>query len=179
MATLSSLGLVTSMGLALFIACKLCSEVLEASQTTSFLLLLAMAFAYASFIPYGLEANAELICSLRSKAVRVAFAFIFSVMLSRSIMLATADVDGLPGHLSGCIQLALLFFMTAVQVIWPFFEDFVKKRTLESNFYNDRLHTGIGLKINLIPRLKKDFITGGLSIGRMVPRHKSHPSIYP
>lgn len=119
MATLSSLGFVTSLGLALFLACKLCTEVLEASQTTSFVLLAAISLAYLSFIPYGLEAT-EVICPLRLTMTRAAFAFMFSVMLSRSIMLATADADGLPGHISGGIQMALFIFMASVEVN-PFF----------------------------------------------------------
>ena len=54
MATLSSLGLLTSICLTFFLACKLCTQVLEASQTTSFLLLFAIMFAYICFIPYGM-----------------------------------------------------------------------------------------------------------------------------
>ena len=115
MATLSSLGLVTSICLAFFLGCKLCTQVLEASQTTSFLLLFAIIFAYVCFIPYGLEPT-ENVCPLRSIATRLAFVFIFAILLSRSIMLATADLDGLPGHISGGLQFILLIFMITTEV---------------------------------------------------------------
>ena len=31
-------------------------------------------------------------------------------------MLATADLDGLPGHISGCLQFVLLLFMATTEV---------------------------------------------------------------
>ena len=114
-ATLSSLGFVTSMALSLFFICKTCTEFLESSQATSLLLLFGIMFTYASFIPFGLSPTG-LICPLRMMVLRLAFVFIFSVMLSRSLMLATADTDGLPGHLSGLIQSSLFCFMLGVKV---------------------------------------------------------------
>ena len=40
----------------------------------------------------------------RLHCVPVAYSVLFSVLLSRSLMLATADFDGLPGHVSGLAQ---------------------------------------------------------------------------
>ena len=63
----------------------------------------------------GLEPT-ETVCPLRSIATRLAFVFIFAILLSRSIMLATADIDGLPGHISGCLQFVLFLFMVTTEV---------------------------------------------------------------
>ena len=115
MATLASLGIGLALGLALFLTGKVCTEVLEASQATSFCLLFAIVFSYTCFLPFGLEATEE-VCFWRLMGTRVAFVFLFSLVLSRSIMLATSDLDGLPGHISGFIQFALGTFMMAVEV---------------------------------------------------------------
>ena len=63
----------------------------------------------------GLEPT-ETVCPLRSIATRLAFVFIFAILLSRSILLATADLDGLPGHISGCLQFVLFLFMVTTEV---------------------------------------------------------------
>ena len=81
----------------------------------TYISLLGIMFTYASFIPFGLSPTG-LICLMRMMVLRLAFVFIFSVMLSRSLMLATADTDGLPGHLSGLIQSSLFCFMLGVKV---------------------------------------------------------------
>ena len=81
----------------------------------TYISLLGIMFTYASFIPFGLSPTG-LICPMRMMVLRLAFVFIFSVMLSRSLMLATADTDGLPGHLSGLIQSSLFCFMLGIKV---------------------------------------------------------------
>ena len=86
----------------------------EMPQLT-YISLLGIMFTYASFIPFGLSPTG-LICLMRMMVLRLAFVFIFSAMLSRSLMLATADTDGLPGHLSGLIQSSLFCFMLGVKV---------------------------------------------------------------
>ena len=116
MATLASLGIGLALGLGLFLAGKVCTEVLEASQATSFFMLFAIVLSYTCFVPFGFEATEE-ICFWRIMGTRVAFVFLFSLLLSRSIMLATSDLDGLPGHITGSIQLALGSFMMIVEVI--------------------------------------------------------------
>ena len=122
MATLASLGIGLALGLGFFLAGKVCTEVLEASQTTSFFILFAIVLSYTCFVPFGFEATEE-ICFWRIMGTRVAFVFLFSLLLSRSIMLATSDLDGLPGHITGSIQLALGSFMMTVEV-WDFLSYF-------------------------------------------------------
>ncbi|XP_069957762.1 uncharacterized protein boss isoform X2 [Cherax quadricarinatus] len=86
----------------------------EGSQGFSLLLLMSCVFLYAAILPYSFEAS-TLTCSLRPFATSLAYAIVFAIMLSRSLMLATADSEGLVGHVSGVIQTALLFFMVSVQ----------------------------------------------------------------
>ena len=45
------------------------------------------------------------------------FEFYFNMILflSRSLLLATSDSGGLPGHASGCLQAALLLLMLSVE----------------------------------------------------------------
>ena len=62
----------------------------------SIFLLFVLILMYAALIPFGLAAN-EVVCALRSASTRLVYAAAFSLMASRSIMLATADSDGLPG----------------------------------------------------------------------------------
>lgn len=116
-ATIASLGFVASAASIFYFVGKSCLEVMEASQNTTIVLLMAIMFAYTSIIPFGFEPN-DLICHLRSVASRLAFVFILSVLLSRSLMLATADTDGLPGHISGIVQFTLMVLMAGIQVIY-------------------------------------------------------------
>ena len=124
MVTVACLGIAASIGFGLYMMCRSCTEVLDASQSFSLLLVLAVILTYTSLLPYSLGAM-EIVCWARSAATRLSFALLFSVMLSRSLMLATADVDGLPGHISGFIQFSLLVFMMSVQVSRHFFVLFV------------------------------------------------------
>ena len=41
---------------------------------------------------------------------------VLAVMLSRSLLLATADTDGLPGHASGALQVVLAILLLGVEV---------------------------------------------------------------
>ena len=140
MATLASLGIGLALGLSLFLAGKVCTEVLEASQVTSFFLLFAIVFSYACFVPFGFQASEE-ICFWRLMGTRMAFVSLFSLLLSRSIMLATSDLDGLPGHITGFIQFTICSFMIAVEVSYILSMYYVvhsmyRVTSLEWNQYN-------------------------------------------
>ena len=68
----------------------------DGSQVLSIFFLFILMLMYAALIPYGLAAN-EVVCALRSAATRLVYSAAFAIMCTRSIMLATADTDGLPG----------------------------------------------------------------------------------
>jgi hypothetical protein len=77
-------------------------------------MLLVLCSVYACLLPYAVEASA-LVCTVRLHAVPVAYAALFSVLFSRSLMLATADFDGLPGHVSGLTQSFLFLLLAGLQ----------------------------------------------------------------
>ncbi|KAG7174709.1 bride of sevenless-like [Homarus americanus] len=114
-ATMAIIGFLLATSIAIFIAIRSCrGKAPEGSQGFSLLLLMACILLYVAILPYSFEASA-LTCSLRPFATSLAYALVFSIMLSRSLMLATSDTDGLVGHVSGLVQTALFFFMISVQ----------------------------------------------------------------
>ncbi|XP_069957757.1 uncharacterized protein boss isoform X1 [Cherax quadricarinatus] len=114
-ATMAIIGFLLAASISVFIGVRSCrGSAQEGSQGFSLLLLMSCVFLYAAILPYSFEAS-TLTCSLRPFATSLAYAIVFAIMLSRSLMLATADSEGLVGHVSGVIQTALLFFMVSVQ----------------------------------------------------------------
>ncbi|XP_059094933.1 uncharacterized protein LOC131889777 [Tigriopus californicus] len=113
--TIGSVGIVVAVSIMLYILSKVCAEVVDGSQSLSIVFLAAIVFMYGCVVPFGFYPD-PLICLLRLYGTRLAYALVFAVLLSRSLMLATADIDGLPGHVSGLIQAFLLIMMTGFQV---------------------------------------------------------------
>ena len=50
------------------------------------------------------------------------------MLLSRSLMLATADFDGLPGHISGLTQTFLFVILSGLQVALSVQEWFIREK---------------------------------------------------
>ncbi len=69
---------------------------------------------YASLFSFTFSPT-PLVCFARLHGTSVVYAALFSVLLARSLMLATADTDGLPGHVSGAVQTALFLAFVSVQ----------------------------------------------------------------
>ncbi|XP_071531128.1 metabotropic glutamate receptor 3 [Panulirus ornatus] len=114
-ATMAIIGILIALSVIIFIAIRSCrGRAQEGSQGFSLLLLVSCILMYAAILPYSFEAS-SLTCSLRPFATSLAYALVLAIMLSRSLMLATADSDGLVGHVSGLVQTALFFFMVSVQ----------------------------------------------------------------
>ncbi|XP_066942016.1 metabotropic glutamate receptor 3 isoform X2 [Macrobrachium rosenbergii] len=114
-ATMSIIGVLVAIAIMIYIMIQGCrGRTPEGSQAFSVLLLISCVFLYASILPYSFEAS-SIICTLRPVITSMSYALVFAVMLSRSLMLATADSEGLVGHVSGLVQSALLFFMVCVQ----------------------------------------------------------------
>jgi len=114
LATLAGLGILCSLAIFVFL-CAQCGEVLEGAQSTSFLLLSATVITCASMLPYCFQPG-NLTCILRTLAPAGSLTFLVSILLSRSLLLATSDTAGLPGHASGCLQVILLLLMLGVEV---------------------------------------------------------------
>nr|XP_045583049.1 uncharacterized protein LOC123745986 [Procambarus clarkii] len=114
-ATMAIIGFLLAVAISIFIGIRSCrGQAPEGSQGFSLLMLASCIFLYAAILPYSFEAS-TLTCRLRAFSTGLAYALVFAIMLSRSLMLATADSEGLVGHVSGLIQTALFFFMVSVQ----------------------------------------------------------------
>jgi hypothetical protein len=68
----------------------------DGSQVLSLIFLVILMLMYMALIPYGFSSN-EIVCAVRSASTRLVYTMAFAIMCTRSIMLATADTDGLPG----------------------------------------------------------------------------------
>ena len=114
LATLAGLGILCSLAILVFL-CTQCGEVLEGAQASSFLLLSATLLTFASMLPYCFQPG-NIVCILRTLAPAGSLTFLVSILLSRSLLLATSDTAGLPGHASGCLQVVLLLLMLGVEI---------------------------------------------------------------
>ena len=113
LAALAGLGVLCSFAVLVFL-CSQCGQVLEGGQTTTYLLLAATTLTFTSMLPYCFQPG-EVVCILRSVAPAASLTFLASTLVSRSLLLATADTAGLPGHASGALQAALLLLMLGVE----------------------------------------------------------------
>ena len=113
--SLASLGLLVTLLTGLYLLLQ-CGQVLEGSQVTSLFLLLTLGLTYLSLSPFCLLPTSPLICGLRDLGPSAVLSLCLSTLVSRSLLLATSDTDGLPGHASGVLQLVLGLSLVAVQV---------------------------------------------------------------
>ncbi|KAJ4451004.1 hypothetical protein ANN_02440 [Periplaneta americana] len=121
-ASISAVGVLCSLAVSVFILVRVCKgDVLEGNPSFSFLLLIAINCTYFSILPFTLSADDAyhrgLICGLRIFGTSVSYALLFSIMLSRSFMLASCDQDGgFMSHVNGYLQTVLCFFIAGVQL---------------------------------------------------------------
>lgn len=114
-ATTAIIGILLAVAIFVFVASRSCrGRAPEGSQAFTLLLLVSCVLLYSAILPYSFEAS-SLTCALRPFVTSLTYAIVYSIMLARSLMLATADSEGLVGHVSGLVQTALLFFMVSVQ----------------------------------------------------------------
>ena len=114
MVTAAAVGALCSLIFAAYLCCKACSEVVEGSQAISVFLLFTFVLCFASVAPFALYPE-RLVCFARLHAPPMAMSALLAVLLARALSLATADADGLPGHVSGPLTAALLSSLTATQ----------------------------------------------------------------
>ena len=112
--TVAALGIVSCL-LVCFYLCTQCGQVLEGSQATTFSLLSATVILFVSVLPFCFLPH-SLVCALRELAPPLVSCLVVSMMVSRSLLLATADTDGLPGHASGALQVILGLLLLGVEV---------------------------------------------------------------
>lgn len=113
--TMAFTGCLVAIAVAIFICIRVCrNRTSEGSQGFSLLLVVSCVLLYGVLVPYTFEAS-SFVCLMRRFTTGLGYSLVFSILLARSLMLATSDSEGLVGHVSGLVQLALLFFMEMVQ----------------------------------------------------------------
>lgn len=124
--SIASIGVVFCVAILIFIFVRLCKkDIFEGNPVLSVLLLLTLTIMYASVVPFALEVTFETefrstlsnyLCLIRSLAVTLSYSCCFSLMLSRSVMLATVAYEAsFMSHITGHVQSLLCLFMIAVQ----------------------------------------------------------------
>jgi hypothetical protein len=121
-ASVSAVGVACSLAVSIFIIVRICKgDMLEGNPSFSFLLLVAIDCTYCSNLPFSFVSDEPyhrgLICGLRVFGTGVSYALLFSIMLSRSFMLASCNQDnGFMSHVNGYLQTILCFFIAGVQL---------------------------------------------------------------
>jgi len=121
-ASIAAVGTVCSIAVFIFMLIRMCKgDVLEGNPCFSFLLLIAINCTYFSILPFSFFSNEPyhrgIICGSRIFGTSVSYALLFSIMLSRSFMLASCDQDGgFMSHINGYLQTVLCFFIAGVQL---------------------------------------------------------------
>lgn len=121
-ASIGAVGVTCALAIMIFIGVRVCKgDILEGNPVFSFLLLVSITFTYVSTLPYSFYSDdtylADLFCILRVTGTSLSYAFLFSIMLTRCLMLAVFD-NGVTfmNHINGFLQSILWFFILGVQV---------------------------------------------------------------
>ncbi|KAJ3643258.1 hypothetical protein Zmor_025982 [Zophobas morio] len=123
--SLSLLGVLLCIAILIFLLVSICRRnVLEGNPMLSILLLITVMLMYCSILPLSLEgdkSSKNSICVARALAITLSFAAAFSLILSRSILLATASKEiGFMSHVAGPVQSFLCLFIFGVQAALSF-----------------------------------------------------------
>lgn len=130
--TLSVLGVLITFAIFIFILVRLYLEdVLEGNPVGSIALLISLILLFTSFIPFAMEYTSDrhiidktlelelpvALCSVRVLFVTLCYCFTFSLLLCRTLMLASIGSEGgFLSHVNGYIQSVICVFSTLVQV---------------------------------------------------------------
>ncbi|KAJ8920169.1 hypothetical protein NQ315_011830 [Exocentrus adspersus] len=94
-------------------------DILEGNPILTLSLLLAVMLLFCSVLPFSLEYNKQTqhhLCIARALATTLGYATVFSLVLSRCILLATAAKEiGFMSHIAGPVQAFLCLFIFGVQ----------------------------------------------------------------
>lgn len=121
--SVSVLGFIVCVAILIFLLIRLCKkQMFEGNPVLTILLLLTVMSMYCSIIPYTLEGNKitrNSICIARSLSLTLTYASAFSLLLARTILLATISKEiGFMSHVSGPVQSFLGLFIFGVQCAW-------------------------------------------------------------
>ncbi|KAF5278350.1 hypothetical protein FQA39_LY05839 [Lamprigera yunnana] len=117
---ISLLGVVLCLAVFIFVMVSICKkDILEGNAFLTLLLLLVVILMYCSVIPFALDGDKEArtcICIARALSTTLNYALAFSLLLSRSILLATISKEvGFMAHVPGPVQAFMTLFIFGVQ----------------------------------------------------------------
>lgn len=117
---LSFLGMLFCISIIVFLFVKICRrDILEGNPLLTIILLITTTFMFFSVIPFTVEGNKQTqqtICIIRVLCLTLSYASSFSLLLGRSILLASVSKEiGFMSHIAGVVQSFLSFFIFAVQ----------------------------------------------------------------
>lgn len=119
MLTICIIGIVSCGCVLCFILGRVFKEdILEGNPCSTFLLIVATILMYLVVLPFTVEADPtdRTLCVLKLFGTSISYCFVFSVILSRVLMILTCDYNGsFMSHINGYLQSFLCFFMFAVQ----------------------------------------------------------------
>lgn len=117
---LSLLGILFCISVFIFLTLRLFKkEIFEGNPFLTVLLLISLCFIYFSVLPFTVEGNkktSEAICVVRTLCLTLSFASAFSLMLGRSVLLASVSKEvGFMSHIAGPVQSFMTLFIFGVQ----------------------------------------------------------------
>jgi hypothetical protein len=116
--TVCIIGIISCLCVLAFVTLRVCKkDILEGNPSSTFLLITATLLMYFSVFPFCLvSADNRVLCVLKLFGTSISYCFVFSVILSRVLMILTCDYNGsFMSHINGYLQSFLCFFMFAVQ----------------------------------------------------------------
>ncbi|CAH0555459.1 unnamed protein product [Brassicogethes aeneus] len=119
--SLSALGILFCIAILFFIFISICRrDILEGNPSLTIFLLVTVMLMFLSILPFCINVTSiharDTLCHLKAMAVTVTYALAFSLILSRSILLASASKElGFMSHISGSVQSFLSLFIFGVQ----------------------------------------------------------------
>ncbi|KAJ8928283.1 hypothetical protein NQ314_019165 [Rhamnusium bicolor] len=118
--SLSLLGVLFCISILIFLLISIFKrDILEGNPILTLALLLGVMLLFCAVLPFSLEYNKytkHYLCLARYLAVTLGYATVFSLLLSRCILLATASKEiGFMSHIAGPVQAFLCLFIFGVQ----------------------------------------------------------------
>ncbi|KAF5307897.1 hypothetical protein FQR65_LT06464 [Abscondita terminalis] len=116
----SLLGVLFCIAVFIFIVVRFCKrDIFEGNPFLTVILLWVVVLMYCSVVPFALDSDKEVrnyICVARALSSTLTYALAFSLLLSRSILLATISKEvGFMAHVPGPVQSFLTLFIFGVQ----------------------------------------------------------------
>ncbi|XP_066154081.1 uncharacterized protein boss [Euwallacea fornicatus] len=118
--SLSLLGVIFCVAILIFLLMAIFQRrVLEGNPSMTLLLLFAVMLLFCSILPFSIEptkSTRKALCQVKALTITLSYAAVFSLLLSRSIVLSSAAKEiGFMSHIAGQVQSFLCLFIIGVQ----------------------------------------------------------------